>query len=317
MISRARIATLEGYWRYALGTGRVSSAVLDVVEADVSAFGADFDRAIHVAGDAASRLQDDHPLKCRAHLIAGRAAMLSYRSRDAVRAYGAALARASTDADRSEAVHGAVLANLYLEEVSPEELYRRIESLPVGRPEDYLQRGITRVAISFQSDRVITDDPSASSSPALETNPSLRTAWAYTRGTALVLAGRYAEAEKCLRPTLGALDEFGLAFGVPHVSWALAAAEHGLRHFARCESLLRRIEQRSSFSHDPHMQMNVRALRARVQLSQGHASEAIETTRDTFSKRSSKAMFGEYVATRALALAVVGDDAGASSRPSC
>jgi len=100
---------------------------------------------------------------------------------------------------------------------------------------------------------------------------------------------------------------------MPHVEWALAAALLGLRQFSRCESLLRAIERRLVEKVDVHTELNLRALRARLHLAQQRPQEALELTRDDFGVPPGKAMYGEYLATRALTLAVLGDDRAAVS----
>ena len=138
-------------------------------------------------------------------------------------------------------------------------------------------------------------------------DPWVRSGWSFTLGYSLILQARYEEAQKILRSTVVELGEFGLSFGLRQVEWTLAASELGLRHFSRCEALLRRVERNPSHGRDLHMQLNPRALRARLQLAQQQPSEAVETTSDEFDEYPSRAMHGEYLATRALAIAVTGD----------
>jgi DNA-binding NarL/FixJ family response regulator len=137
-------------------------------------------------------------------------------------------------------------------------------------------------------------------------DPWMRSSWCYLKGAVLVLNARYEEAVRLLRSTLGDLAEFGLAFATPHVKWTLAAAELGRRHFSWCDAHLRAVERSAGASRDVYLQLNVRALRARMALIQQQPSAAVELTREDFSADTSRAMYGEYLATRALALAVVG-----------
>src|SRR5262249_27599227 len=87
----------------------------------------------------------------------------------------------------------------------------------------------------------------------------------------------------------------------------LAAAELGIRHFSRCDTHLRAVERSAGHSRDIYSQLNVRALRARMSLIQQQPKSALELTKDDFAEVSSRAMYGEYLATRALALAVLGE----------
>jgi DNA-binding NarL/FixJ family response regulator len=145
-------------------------------------------------------------------------------------------------------------------------------------------------------------------------DPWVRTGWTYMKGSALVLRGRYADGERLLRATQQDVRSFSLGFGMPHVDWSLAAAELGLRHFARADRLLRKVEQNPNFRRLLYLQLNARALRARLDLAQHRVEEALALTVDDFgrlpaveSSGVTKAMYGEYIATRALTSAVAGD----------
>ena len=124
------------------------------------------------------------------------------------------------------------------------------------------------------------EDPDAEALLSQVTDPFIRSSWAYIRGTALVVRSRYGEGARLLRATLAELIEFGLTFGMPYVEWSLAAAELGLRHFARSDALLRRIERQPNYGRDLHLEVNVRTLRARMQLAQQRPHEALATVSD-------------------------------------
>ena len=136
------------------------------------------------------------------------------------------------------------------------------------------------------------------------TDPWVRTAWGNTRGYRLMLGARYEEAQRVLRETLRELEECRLSVGRPQVEWSLAAVELGLRHFARCDQLLRNMDRYHDQRTDLHLDLNARALRARLYLAQNRPWKALEITEGNYELYPSRAMYGEYLATRALALAV-------------
>jgi DNA-binding NarL/FixJ family response regulator len=142
-------------------------------------------------------------------------------------------------------------------------------------------------------------------------DPIVRTGWGNTHGYSLTLQSRYAEARETLLAALEDIDRFDLEFGRPHIQWTLAAAELGLRRFSRAEGFLTKVEQAANDSNDPHLHLNTRALRARLFLTQQRVSEAVAVTADDFIDYSTRAMYGEYVATRGLALGIAGDKEGA------
>jgi ATP/maltotriose-dependent transcriptional regulator MalT len=145
-------------------------------------------------------------------------------------------------------------------------------------------------------------------------DPWVRTAWTYTKGSALVLRGRYAEGEALLRATLRDVQSFSLGFGMPHVDWSLAAAELGLRHFAKADRLLRKVERNPSYHRQLQLQLNARALRARLDLAQHRLDDSLRLTVEDFRRSAAidssgvtSAMYGEYISTRALTEAVAGN----------
>ena len=134
-------------------------------------------------------------------------------------------------------------------------------------------------------------------------SPWVRSGWSYTCATALMVGAHYDEAQTVLHAALAELDEVRFSFARPHGEWALAGVELGLRRFYWCDRRLRRIEHKPSYASDLHTQINVRALRARMLLAEQRAAEAVHMTIDDFPKCPTPAMYGEYLATRAVALA--------------
>jgi DNA-binding NarL/FixJ family response regulator len=75
------------------------------------------------------------------------------------------------------------------------------------------------------------------------------------------------------------------------------------------------VERHPTYENSIHLQLNVRALRARLMLALRRPAEAVEVTADDYDSARPDAMHGEYLATRALALAAFGrtDDALAAA----
>jgi DNA-binding CsgD family transcriptional regulator len=315
IIRTGRVATLAQFRQHAALSGHVREALLDLIAADTALLAGTPERAMSLGRASADRLQNDHPLKARGYLVAGRAALLAHHETEALSLFTTAQLFAASSADIRVCAFGKVLAAVYLEDEHVQDVMCELEALPIIEPADRVQLEIARTYQSFMTQDTLIDKDGLDESTvgSLVTDPSLRSGWAYVRASRLTLEARYRDAVQVLRATLAELDEFGLSFGVPHVEWSLAAAELGLRHFARCDSRLRRVEHHPSYTSDLHMQVNVRALRARLLLSQRRPLDAVESTKDDFPHAPYRAMHGEYLATRALALAVAGDDQAATA----
>ncbi len=203
---------------------------------------------------------------------------------------------------------------LYLEDDRIETARQEIRLIANPRDADRLRLEMFRSQLwMYGIGDGATDHAEAAEIAARLSDPWVRSAWSYVVGTTLMLRGRYSDAEIMLRATLKDLGDFGLAFATPRVRWSLAAADLGLRRFARSESLLRMVERHPDHPRDIYAQLNARALRARLLLVQHDTELALAATQADFDPIPSRAMHGEYLATRALCLAVAGDERRAMS----
>ena len=308
LIRTGRIATLVEFGRYAATNSSLPHCFTDLITAEAALIGGEFDQASSSALAAVGAFQDGHALKARGLLIAGRAAYFAYRLEEALELHARASSHAISTSDANEAAWGKCVVAFALEDGQMPNAVRELASLASPRPVDRLRLATARrrLALLGGANGLRDDGSSASHTLAHVADPWVRSGWSHTWGYSLVLQARYQEARTVLRGTLVELGEFGFAFGTPHVEWSLAAAELGLRHFARCDALLRRIERHLSRNSDIHIQLNARALRARLLLALQRPKEALAITSVDYAKYPIRAMYAEYLSTRAVALAVVG-----------
>jgi ATP/maltotriose-dependent transcriptional regulator MalT len=313
LVHMGRVETLAHLSRYAVSRGAVSKPLIDLVAAEMALNSGDVERGEMLSRTAALALHEDHPLRGRAFLLAARAAHLAHRF-EAAYSFGVAATNNSVvEADRKDAVWGVVVSSIALEDERAESAIAQLESLTSADAKDVVRLDLAHMQewIFLGTGRVPELDDGVAALVTSLSDPWTRSAWSYLRGTVLVLNARYEDAAKQLRAALSELREFGLSFATPHVKWTLAAAELGRKRFAQCDSHLRAVERSVGNSRDLYFQLNIRALRARLALTQQQRSTALDLTRDDFAEMPSGAMHGEYLATRALALAAVGRTADA------
>ncbi|HEX3850819.1 MAG TPA: LuxR C-terminal-related transcriptional regulator, partial [Polyangiaceae bacterium] len=313
LINTGRIATLQQFGRYAASHGRVPQYLLDMVAGEVALVEGRYADAHSLSYSAAQTFDDVHTLKARAYLVAGRSAHLLSRLDEAYDLHVRAGDSAITASDRSDAAWGKYFDALFLESDDAADAIRELERIEDPRPVDRLRLASARINCTHLMGigRLSADATGEWDLAETVGDPWVRSSWAYTFGYSLYLQARYEEAGKLTRATLQAMDEFGLSFGLPYAEWILAASELGLRHFSRCDAILGRVERRAGYREDAYVDLNNRALRARMHLAQQRPDEALELTRDEYGTYPSRSMYGEYLATRALALAVLGQDAQA------
>ena len=309
LVESGRAATLEQFAMYAASKGVAQQPLLDLIDAEIALRDGLLQRAFSLGQHAGEQLDYQHPLRARAFIIAGAAAHLDWRLKDALSMFAEAKKASRRSRDANDASWGRCLSAVFLEDEALRDAVAEYESIPDASAEDRLRLITVRQHLARLSDGLYDlrrDEAVARSLLPAVSDPLVRTGWGNSHGYMLILQARYAQAKAILAMVLGDLDRYALAFGRPHIEWSIAAAELGLRQFARSDASLRRVEQIVGESASPYLEVNTRALRARLLLCQRRAAEAITVTSEEFDGLPENAIFGEYLGTHALALAVAG-----------
>jgi ATP/maltotriose-dependent transcriptional regulator MalT len=117
---------------------------------------------------------------------------------------------------------------------------------------------------------------------------------------------KYAQAAEWLDNCAADIREFDLQFAHPFAEWVRARIALGQRRFADAERALAEVEDWSIGMNDRHHLLNARALRARLLLQTGDPEGALRNVSGTTDFQLSPSWRAEYLATRAIALAVLG-----------
>jgi len=309
LVESGRITTLELFGRYGRECGGVSHGVLDLITAELALRDGMFDEAHGLSLSATTALASRHPLKAHAYFIAGSAAQFNSDLTTAYSLHTRAMRTATRPQDRNDAAWGRCLAGLFLEDDRLRNAVQELARVTDPRAEDRLRLLIARQHLARLADGLYdmrADARAAESLLSVVADPWVQTGWGNTYGYTLLLQSRYGEARRVLNEALATVQRYKLAFARPHLEWSLAAAELGLRQFARADALLRRVEANVLESRDPHLDLNVRVLRARHHLSQRRPDDALALVEPDFLTYPTRTMHGEYLATRALALAALG-----------
>ena len=103
------------------------------------------------------------------------------------------------------------------------------------------------------------------------------------------------------------VEKYDLEFARPLGLWTRALIRLGLRRFGEAERLLQKLEDSAAEHRDDRHALNARILRARLLLQTGKHAEAVKLTSRDCPARVYPSWHGEYLATRAMALAATGD----------
>jgi len=107
-------------------------------------------------------------------------------------------------------------------------------------------------------------------------------------------------------------EEFGLEFAMPYANWTLAQIAMGQKRFGEAERALQSIEDTAAKTHEHHHVLNARTLRARLLLQNGEPEAALRCVAADPSIPLIPSWKGEYLATRALVTACLGDPEASS-----
>jgi DNA-binding NarL/FixJ family response regulator len=288
---------------------------VDLVHAEVSHREGASERAEETATRVAHQLGDNHALASRAHALAGQAAFARWDMARAEAHFRSARASASDDADAGDAIWGLTLASIYDETPSLAEAVSALEERRDRSPADLIRYAIARFTIArlgaglgqvreFEDALLAVENVG---DPRMRT--SLTASYVYFRG----LQARYPDALEIAERTLTEAQRFHLQFVIPHAQWNLAFISLGLRRFGDADHALQYVESSAAQTSDPHHVLNSRCLRARLLITLQQPDAAVEHVRDDPVTSPTRAMLAEYLATRALVLAVVGDLDAASN----
>jgi ATP/maltotriose-dependent transcriptional regulator MalT len=125
--------------------------------------------------------------------------------------------------------------------------------------------------------------------------------------SALAQKAEYDSAREWLSEFFAAADEFGLEFAMPYANWTLGQIAIGQRRFGEAERALQSVEDAAARTGEQHHLLNARTLRARLLLQNGEPEAALHQVIDAPVTPLIPSWRGEYLATRALVSACLGD----------
>jgi ATP/maltotriose-dependent transcriptional regulator MalT len=135
-------------------------------------------------------------------------------------------------------------------------------------------------------------------------DPRARSSFAYVAAYVTALAARYRSATTWLERCDEDISAFDLDFAKPHSLWNHALVACGLRKFGHAERILQRLEDAMEDNPLDFHLLNTRILRARLALETHKIEPALANLPAIKREIVIPSVHGEYLATRALALAI-------------
>ena len=307
LLYSARLATIAAWVK------RADSRGLDIPVVHVAGGEVELRHGRHMTAEStgiqvAERATTSAGVRFRALEMAARAAHVGSREVAALELYRRAGEEAPDSARLRKAMWGQVMCAGALEMPEAHELMRELEASSRGHdPTELVRLADKQLSLGFRFGYVrhLKDARRVSELVPAVDDPFCRCSFRSMYSWALILGCHYEEAHAQAERLLGDASEYRVDVAISHARAMLGYSQAGLRDFAGAETQLRRARDAARSVNDPFAEHNAYALMVRVLLQQGRAAEAcaIEPPDVTESVRS---MRGEVLASRALALAVLG-----------
>jgi ATP/maltotriose-dependent transcriptional regulator MalT len=311
LVRSGRLATLTAF-ATSVGREAASTPSIHAVLSEAAFRDGNFDLAVDFAESARSGLPRAHPLGSRVAAIAGQISFLQGDLSSAEQSFRAASELAADDRDSAEAAFGLALASIFGEESTAAQAVETLRQVRSRSPVDQLRFISSEVALrltGMHPDGLSGNlhiDSARRGLPQVE-DPRVRSNVAYVIAGALAQRAEYESAREWLGEFFAAADEFGLEFAMPYANWTLAQIAIGQRRFGEAERALQSIEDTAARTGESHHLLNARSLRARLLLQNGEPEAALRQVIDPALGPLIPSWRGEYLATRALVTACLGD----------
>lgn len=306
LVRGGRIGTLSSFAQRIPVAPGFPPAVVELVEAEVALRDGRSELARELAGRAAAKLGRPNQLYSRARAIRGHAGVGLGDLAGAQVDFAEARATALDDPDETEGLLGIAVTNVFNEQPGAEEAIAQLAMRRHRSPTDLLRYVTAELSYRHFSDEgfrlPLGLEEALHELPRVE-DPRARTAFAIMAAGALSQRAEYEAAAEWVKLVIQDMREFGLEFVTPYANWSAACVDLGLRRFGAAERSLQVIEDLVERTHEERHRVNACSLRARLLLATGRPEQAHSVVRANPDAAVDRSWVGEYVASRALALA--------------
>jgi LuxR family transcriptional regulator, maltose regulon positive regulatory protein len=315
LLLAGRSASLRKWIAFAR-ENELDDPIVKLADAELAVRTGQFARAEVIALEAA---QSSDPVPeediARGWCLAGQAAQLQSNEDDAIKYFRRARGSTSAEAIQRIARWGEFVALVDLESNDSEDALHSIVAETTADISSVVARWNAQLLFELRLGgiRSLREAKAARDVIDLVRDPVRRAAFRSVYCSALSLSGRYSEA---LADTYQFLDDVEMSrvdFAIPHCHTIRAVALLGVRRFADAYEATVVAEQAAARLLDSYAVANACAIRSRVLLSEGRYDEALSTLNIEVDARITQGMLGEVLATRAVALACLGDSEALST----
>jgi LuxR family maltose regulon positive regulatory protein len=307
-----RLATLTTFATSVQDNTRSSSPSTNAILAEAAFRDGNFDLAVDYVDAAKSGLTPDHPLASRVSAISGQVSFLQADFSSAEHSFRLAGDFATDERDSAEAAHGLANASIFGEKTTAAATVETLRKVRSRSPIDLMRFISSEIALRLLGGHQaglsgnLHIDAARLALSRVE-DPRVRSNVTYMIASALTQQANYEDARNWLNEFFATAEEFGLEFAMPYANWTLAQVAIGQKRFGEAERALQSIEDTAARTREDHHLLNAKSLRARLLLQNGEPEEALQCVANAAAMPLIPSWKGEYLATRALVLACLGD----------
>jgi LuxR family transcriptional regulator, maltose regulon positive regulatory protein len=310
LLASGRVATLT-HWLEGLRRVSPSPTVVELTKVELLFRQGRWGDAETRATELAMKLPEESDLRFRALYRAGQCAHLDDRPTQSLRLLQDARQQASTPDEARQALWTKFIVLGELERLDlAEAVLTEFGDQPGATPAALIRvrQGHLHLAARLGGiDQELAEHVTDLDLLDQVLDPVIRTGFLQTWGNALGFIADYDGAFETAIRELEEAKEAGLDFVRPHGLALRAVAELGQRRFGKAVASIRESERLAALGKDLHSTMNATVVQARIFLAQGKPDRAIAITDTEWERSPSPGMLGDFLSTRALALACSGD----------
>jgi DNA-binding NarL/FixJ family response regulator len=309
LVRRGQLGTLSAFAARVRTSATFPPPVADLVDAEIALRDGAFRLARQIADRVQVSLPPRHPLGSKANAIVGHSAFAEADVQEVDRAYRRAYELARSDDDRGEVLRFWALASVQTEVPGSSTIVAKLATRRHLSPLDLLRYETVELVCQHFAGGTIDLQRFDEGLHVLAQaeDPRARSSFANAAAYLSMLAGDYDRASELMTLADADIESYDLDFARPHSHCNNAFIALGKRQFAKADRLIRRLEDLADRYPVGYHVLNARVLRARLAMQTNQIDTALAALAPAAHESAIPSIHGEYLATRALAMAIAGN----------
>ena len=308
LLEHGRIETVRQWCESGRAAGLLTP-LLELLEAETLFREGWHERAFVMAARASSELQDS-PLLAEALCLAGQSAHLADLPEEARRCFAEARNHARTEADLQRALWGQFITTVELGVEGAANILQEFEQGST-RSFDHLVRTQNGwLYLRMKTGSLLTAvDRARPFFPLVQQahDPLIRVSFLNIYAGTLRLTSRYNASTEAISMAFEDVESYRLEFARPHLLLTKAAVHSAVGEFVQARRILDEVDELTSGTKDAYSALGSATSRCRLFLMEGAAEDAALATQEPCRETLAPGQRAEYLASRALALDLIGE----------